>query len=104
VRLLSVRTGSGGAGGAGLGDVVGVATKRSDPSRVVAVAGVRGLDEEDLKEAKFSAEELARLDTAAVSRAQARANADKAGLVAIKVLALPKPTADASPANSSWGN
>ena len=104
VRLLSVRTGSGGAGGAGLGDVVGIATNRSNPSRVVAVAGVRGLDEEDLKEAKFSAEELARLESAAVSQAQVRANADKAGLVAVKVLALPKPAADAPSTNSSSEN
>jgi len=48
MRLLSVRVGAGGLSSSGLGDVVGAATTRSDPSRVVAVAGLRGLNEEDL--------------------------------------------------------
>jgi hypothetical protein len=104
VRLLSVRTGSGGAGGAGFGDVVGVATNRSNPSRVVAVAGVRGLDEEDLKSAKFNAEEMTRLDTYSVSATDARATAAKAGLVAINVSELPKPVSKTAPANSPWNN
>src|SRR5690606_23133313 len=41
IRLLSVRAGPGGLGGVGVGDVVGAATTRSDPTRVVAVAGLR---------------------------------------------------------------
>jgi hypothetical protein len=105
VRLLSVRTGSGGAGGAGLGDVVGVATHRANPSRVVAVAGVRGLNEEDLKQAKFNAEEMNRLDSFVVSPSAARARAAKEGLVAIKVPELPKPVGNSTPAKSSpWEN
>jgi hypothetical protein len=93
VRLLSVRAGSGGAGGDGLAGVVGVAgavTQKSDPSRVVAVAGVRGLNEEDLKGAKYNAEEIARLERLAVSAAQAQAFADKSGLKPQKVANLPK--------------
>jgi hypothetical protein len=104
VRLLSVRTGSGGAGGAGLGDLVGVATNRSNPSRVVAVAGVRGLNEEDLKQAKFNAEEMNRLDTFAVSPADARAMAAKEGLTAINVSELPKPVSKSAPAQTPWDN
>lgn len=94
VRLLSVRAGAGGAGGNGLAGVAGVAsaaTQKSDPSRVVAVAGVRGLNEEDLKSAKYSAEEMARLDKYAVSAAQAQAFADKSGLKSQNVAGLPKP-------------
>lgn len=91
IRLLSVRAGAGGLGGARLGDVVGAATTRSDPSRVVAVAGLRGLSEEDLKEAKFNAEELARLNAWQATPAQARSFAAKAGLVATSVAALPAP-------------
>jgi hypothetical protein len=94
VRLLSVRAGAGGAGGDGLAGVAGVAgavTQKSDPSRVVAVAGVRGLNEEDLKGAKYSAEEMARLERYAVSTAQAQAFADKSGLKSQKVVGLPKP-------------
>jgi hypothetical protein len=94
VRLLSVRAGSGGAGGDGLAGVAGVAgavTQKSDPSRVVAVAGVRGLNEEDLKGAKFNAEEMNRLEAYTVSASQAQAFADKSGLKSLKVKSLPKP-------------
>ncbi len=106
VRLLSVRAGQGGSGGAGLGDVVGVATRRSDPSRVVSVAGVRGLSEEDLKQAQFSPEELNRLDNYAATSSQGRSYASKEGLVAINVPSLPKPQtrSDSSrgTSNNSW--
>ncbi len=91
VRLLSVRAGSGGAAGAGIGDVVGVATNKSDPSRVVAVAGVRGLSEEDLKKAAFNPAELAKLETLGVTEAQANAFATKSGLKATAVAELPNP-------------
>lgn len=91
VRLLSVRAGSGGAAGAGIGDVVGIATNKADPSRVVAVAGVRGLSEEDLKRAAFNPAELAKLETLGVTEAQAKAFAAKSGLKAATVAELPTP-------------
>ena len=96
VRLLSVRAGSGSTGSTGLAGVAGVsgaATQKSDPSRVVAVAGVRGLNEEDLKGAKYNGEEVARMEAYTVSASQAQAFADKSGLKAAKVKALPKPGA-----------
>jgi hypothetical protein len=96
IRLLSVRAGSGGLGGAGVGDVVGAATTRSDPTRVVAVAGLRGLNDEDLKQAKFNAEELARIDARSVSATQVRTFASQAGLAAVSVPDLPKPQAQQS--------
>jgi hypothetical protein len=106
IRLLSVRAGPGGLGGARLGDVVGAATTKSDPSRVVAVAGLRGLNNEDLKRAQFNADELARLDAWVVTPAQARKFASQSGLVAVNVAALPKPVSNAQskPAQepSSW--
>ena len=101
IRLLSVRVGEGGLGGAGLGDVVGAATTKSDPSRVVAVAGLRGLNEEDLKKAKFKADEVARLDAMKVSATQARSFASQASLAAVKVKALPEPKPKSAPAQSS---
>lgn len=104
IRLLSVRAGAGGLGGAGVGDVVGAATTRSDPSRVVAVAGLRGLNDEDLKQAKFNADELARLDALDVSTAQARSFARQSGLVAVKVAELPRPRPKPEPSSSPWGN
>jgi hypothetical protein len=102
IRLLSVRAGTGGLGGAGLGDVVGAATTKSDPSRVVAVAGLRGLNDEDLKQAKFNGDELARLDTWSATAAQARSFAGQSGLATANVPALPTP----KPAQTSspWEN
>lgn len=104
VRLLSVRAGSGGSGGSGLAGVAGVAgaaTQKSDSSRVVAVAGVRGLNEEDLKGAKYNAAEMAKLEGYAMSKAQAQAFAEKSGLKAQKVASLPKPQ---SQSGSDWGD
>ncbi len=102
IRLLSVRMGEGGLGGAGIGDVVGAATTKSDPSRVVAVAGLRGLNDEDLKQAKFNPEELGRLDALGVSGAEARSFAAQAGLAAVSVPALPKPVSQQQ-SPSPWG-
>jgi hypothetical protein len=100
IRLLSVRAGVGGAGGVGLGDVVGAATTKSDSSRVVAVAGLRGLNDEDLKQAKFNADELARLEAQSVPPAQAQSFAKQAGLAAVNVPALPAP--QPAQASSPW--
>ena len=102
IRLLSVRSGTGGVGGAGVGDVVGAATTRSDPTRVVAVAGLRGLSEEELKQAQFNADELARLEANAVKPADAKTRAARSGLVATNIAQLPDPKAAASKSNSPW--
>lgn len=102
IRLLSVRAGAGGIGGAGLGDVVGAATTKSDPSRVVAVAGLRGLNDEELKQAKFNGDELARLDNWAATTAQARSFAGQSGLAAVNVPGLPEPRPQQ--ASSPWEN
>jgi hypothetical protein len=91
IRLLSVRAGAGGLGGTGLGDVVGAATTRSDPSRVVAVAGLRGLNDEDLKQARFNGEELSKLNVWQATPAQARSFAAESGLTTANVAALPAP-------------
>ena len=103
MRLLSVRVGAGGLSSSGLGDVVGAATTRSDPSRVVAVAGLRGLNEEDLKKATFNADELARLDKWTVTAAQSKSFAGQAGLVAVQVPILVEPKPAQTP-QSSWEN
>jgi hypothetical protein len=106
VRLLSVRAGGGGVGGVGVGDVVGAATTKSDPTRVVAVAGLRGLGqglgEETLKQAKFNPEELARMEGFAVKPGDAKTRAARSGLVAANVALLPDPKAAASKSKSPW--
>lgn len=102
IRLLSVRAGEGGAAGSGLGDVVGAATTRSDPSRVVAVAGLRGLNDEELKQAKYDADELARLNAWQVTTSQAQSFARQSGLAVVNVPALPGPKP--AQASSPWEN
>jgi hypothetical protein len=67
---------------------------------VVAVAGLRGLNEEDLKKAQFNADELARLQATSVSPTQARSFAGQAGLAAVSVPVLPEPKPAES--SSSW--
>lgn len=102
MRLLSVRAGAGGLSGSGVGDVLGAAATRSDPSRVVAVAGLRGLNDEELKQAKFNGEELARLDAWNVTESQARSFASQSGLVAVNVPGLPAPKPAPAKSSSPW--
>lgn len=104
MRLLSVRAGAGGLSSSGVGDVLGAATTRSDPSRVVAVAGLRGLNDEELKQAKFNADELARLNTWNVTETQARSFASQSGLVAVNVPGLPEPKPAQTNTSSPWGD
>ena len=101
VRLLSVRPGQAGERGVGFGEVTGLIARRPDASRVVSVAGVRGLSEENLKTAKFNARQLEKLDSYAVGAEAARAFAAEQGLRARQVAQLPAPaTHNGGPA---WG-
>jgi hypothetical protein len=97
VRLLSLRSGT--SGGSALGDVVGLTQKRDN--KVVAVAGLRGLDEEDLKRAHFNADELNRLDQYQTSASSAERFARAGKLSKRNVAFLPKPQAS-KPAATPW--
>jgi hypothetical protein len=101
VRLLSVRSGRS-AGGNAATELSGLAglTQKSD-NKVVAVAGLRGLNEEDLKEAHFNAEELKKLDSYRVDRQQAEHFAAEGGLVTHDVAYLPAPQTQS---NGTTGN
>lgn len=105
VRMLSVRTSDTAQRDVGgeLAGVIGMGTRQADPGRVVAVAGVRGLTltEQQLKEARFNAQELERLERYAVSRAEAQAFAREGGLVARAVDYIPAP-AQARRQSSPW--
>lgn len=97
VRLLSVRSAGGGsAGGADIGGVVGLATQRHD-SQVVAVAGLRGLNEEDLKTAHYNAAQIKKLDSFTVSRQQAEHFAALGGLHARQIPYLKAPVEQSAP-------
>lgn len=101
VRILSVR---GEAPSGGIADV-GAALQKRDSSKVVAVAGLRGLSEEELKGARFNPQELARMDHYRVDRAGAQHYAATSNLRARDVPHLPKPEAkrdNTSPASSAF--
>jgi hypothetical protein len=103
VRILSVKTSVDSTGGNVLG-VLEMGTTRRDPSRVVAVAGVRGLNEEELRAARFDANELMRLDQYISSRNDAEQFARSAGLRRLEVAYIEssKPQRESTPSNSPW--
>lgn len=91
VRILTVKSS---APASGAGDVLGLVeagTGKREPGKVVAVAGLRGLNEEELKSARFSASELMQLDRYSSDRADAQGFARNAGLQATRVPYLPNP-------------
>ena len=99
VRLLSVRTGVA-SGFSGAADIVGMAqmaTGKRQPGQIVATAGVRGLNEEDLKQAHYSADGIARLESYSVSASTARNYAAQGGLRAVSVVYLPNPAREYQP-------
>jgi hypothetical protein len=79
VRILSVRATSS-AGAADFSGLIQAGTQRGDSSRVVATAGLRGLNEEELKSARYDANELMKLDRYLVDRASAENYAHAVGL------------------------
>ncbi len=93
VRVLSVRSDAP-ASTAGLAGLVEAGTTRRDPGQVVAVAGLRGLTEEQLKTARFNAAELARLNQYAVTRADAEQFARAAALQRQEVGYIARPGGD----------
>lgn len=101
VRILAVRSNVSTGSAA---DIAALASKRD--SQVVAVAGVRGLNEEELKSARFDARELQLLERYRVGDAEAMGFARAANLNRRQVPYLPAPTAASSERNSgagAWG-
>jgi len=105
VRILSVKTNPESSGSGALG-LIEMGASRRDPSRVVAVAGLRGLNEEELRGAHFNASELLRLDQYLSSRSDAEQFARSAGLRHLDVAYIepPKPQQGSTPSNSPWGD
>lgn len=104
VRILAVKST---APSGGAGDVLGLVeagTTRRDPGKVVAVAGLRGLNEEELRQARFNPNELRILDDYMSTRAQAESFARTAGLRPAKFAYLPGPKRQSDNNNSPWGD
>lgn len=105
VRILSVRMAAESSGNV-LGGIVQMGGSRSDPSRVVAVAGLRGLNEEELRGARFNANELSRLDQYTCNRTDAEQFARSARLSRIDVAYIEpaKQARDSASNNNIWGS
>lgn len=107
VRILAVRSTDPATAGGGFGGLVEAGTRRSDGGRVVATAGLRGLDEAQLKSARFDAGQLLNLDKYQVDRAVAEQFARSAGLSPRDLGYLPAPQREKAPdsqPSSPWGD
>jgi hypothetical protein len=89
VRMLSIRRGSGtSAPGAKASGLVSLASGRAGTGKVVSSTGIRGLNEEDLKNAKFNEAEIALAESYAAGKRDAEKFAAKARLKARQVTYL----------------
>lgn len=71
VRMLSIRRGDAKKAKGVAESFMGLASGRAGTGKVVATTGIRGLDEEDLKAAKFDSGELNLADSFATTRTEA---------------------------------
>ncbi|OAJ71226.1 ligand-binding protein SH3 [Methylobacillus sp. MM3] len=90
VRLLSVKRGTQGSSNEAAG-ILGLATGRSGTGQVVSTTGVRGLNEEELKDAKFNEEEMKQLEASTISAEDGKTFVTAGGLKARKLDYLPQP-------------
>lgn len=93
VRMLSVKRGQ--AAKTGSSGLQGLATGRAGTGQVVSTTGIRGLNEEELKAAKFSESEIKLMEGNTISADTAKQFAGTAGLQARQLNYLPAPTGDA---------
>ena len=91
VRFGAAGASEGGGGGSALGRLFGPRQKVN----VTATLGIRGLEEEDLKQARFDGGQIQALDGFAAGRDQAQAHAGRAGLSAARIDYLAEPAAAA---------
>lgn len=70
VKMLSIRRGAA-ATGATLTGVAALASGRAGTGKIVSTTGIRGLNEEDLKNAKFNEKEVKTVESYTVSQVEA---------------------------------
>lgn len=91
VRMLSIRKGEArkSSAGAEVAGLAGLASGRAGTGKVVATTGIRGLNEEELKAAKFDEKEVKLAESYLTSRADAQKFAAKGKLKAQQMDYLP---------------
>jgi len=91
VRMLSIRKGDARKGGSDTGGLLALGSGRAGTGKVVATTGIRGLNEEELKAAKFDEAELKRAESYATSKSAAAKFAAAGKLAARLFDYLPAP-------------
>lgn len=91
VRMLSIRRGAARKSGSEVSGLAGLASGRAGTGHVVATTGIRGLNEEELKLAKFNEKELKAAESYLTSRADAQKFSGKGKLQARAMDYLPEP-------------
>jgi hypothetical protein len=89
VRMLSIRKGDAKKSGNTAAGLLSMSSGRAGTGKVVATTGIRGLNEEELKAAKFNVEEVNLAESYSTSKAQAQQFANEGKLVARKFDYLP---------------
>ena len=91
VRMLSIRKCDARKGGGDASGVLALASGRAGTGKVVATTGIRGLNEEELKAAKFNEEEVKRAESYTSSKPDAAKFAASGQLAARPFDYLPAP-------------
>ncbi len=91
VHMLNVRKEGVRKDAGDMGGLLGLASGRAGTGKVVATTGIRGLDEVELKSAKYNETELNLVESYAVNRADAQLFAIRGQLVTRKFDYLPSP-------------
>ncbi|MDO8312894.1 MAG: SH3 domain-containing protein [Sideroxyarcus sp.] len=81
VRMLSVRKGDAKPGSSNASGLLALASGRAATGKVVATTGIRGLNEEELKAARFNEQEIQLAESYAVSKSDAQQFAAQGKLV-----------------------
>lgn len=89
VKMLSVQQGAAKKGANDTSGLLALSSGRASTGKIVATTGVRGLNEEELKAAKFDAQELQNAESNAVSKADAQQFAAQGKLTARPIDYLP---------------
>ncbi len=90
VRMLSIRKGDAKKGANEAAGLLSMTSGRAGTGKVVATTGIRGLNEEELKTAKFNEEEVKALESYSASKEQAQQFANEGKLVARQFDYLPE--------------
>jgi uncharacterized protein YraI len=91
VRMLSISKGAASNKGSSAAGLLGLASGRAGTGKVVATTGVRGLNEEELKAARFDERELRQAESFATGRADAQRFASQGKLKTQQFEYLPAP-------------